>query len=625
MKAQKPQSARKNEKAVTRCDIPLSKLKRSPHNVRQVAHRASFIEALADSIEANGQVQALVVTTERVDDQPTGHYWVTAGEARRQAQLLRVKRKKIRADEPIPCCIDDAYDPVAVSLAENELREQMHPADQFVAFRQLIDGGRSLEEVAAEFGVAPLVVQRRLRLANVAPEFVAMYREGRITLDHLMAFASTEDHELQRKTWERLSESNHRPHQLRDALTEHEISVQEPIVRFVGLKAYQKAGGHVRRDLFADDDEAFVTDSDLLRQLAMKKLEAHADKLRKGGCPWVEVMEHLDFATFAKYCRVREIIRPATADEQAQLDALRTEATRLEALAQAADESSEDATQLAERAEHAFEQLEALNATLRLPDPQQQALAGAVVAIGLDGKLRVEEGLIQSAQAKRLATKERDGGRERVLSGVLVQQLTAHRTAALQATLTQRPDIALVALTHGLVLHEFYAGVHAGPGVMQITMQRTDLEGYASDLPTSKAKETLDTLAHELRARLPGDSADLFAWMLSQPQAVVLQLCAYCAAKSLDGVTKNENDRSLDALADAAGLDMSAWWRPTAENYLTKIGKSRLLELLRELGANDAATALKQVTKVTLAKEVERRLSGTGWLPPLLRTTARGA
>lgn len=631
MKAQKPQPTRKTHKAVTRCDIPLCKLKRSPHNVRQVPHRASFIEALADNIETNGQVQALVVATERVGGHPTGHYCVTAGEARRLAQFLRVKRKQITADALIPCCIDDAYDPVAVSLAENELREQMHPADQFVAFRQLVDSGRSIEEVAAEFEVSPLVVQRRLRLANVAPEFVSMYREGQITLDHLMAFATTEDHDLQRKTWEQLPATSRRPHQLRDALTGREMSVKEPMVRFVGLKAYQKAGGHVRRDLFADDNEAFVTDSDLLRQLATKKLEAHAEKLRRAGCAWVEVVEQLDYATFSKYCRVREIVRAATADEQAKLDALRTEADRLEALAQAADEDSDEAAQCAERAEHAHDQLEALTATLRVPDPQQMAVAGAVVAIGFDGKLRVEQGLLLAKVAKRLATERQAEGdasvssAPRVHSGALVQQLTAHRTAALQATLSQRPDIALVTLTHRLVLHEFYAGADAGQGVAQVFTRQTELESFAPDLPTCKAKEALNTRAHELRARLPNDASDLFAWLVGQPQSVVLELCAYCVALSLDGVTKNENDRALDVLADAAGLDMGVWWQPTADNYLSKIGKSRLLELLREIGANDAASALTQVKKATLAKEVERRLAGTGWLPSLLRTTARGA
>ena len=137
--------------------IPLNKLKKSPRNVRQVAHTKGHIAALANSIAAQGQIQNLVVETERDEEgKPTGHYLVTAGEGRRLAQLLRVKRKQIKAGEPIRCVVDDTHDAQAVSLAENDIRANMHPADQFEAFKRLVDGGLSAEDVAAQFGVTPL-------------------------------------------------------------------------------------------------------------------------------------------------------------------------------------------------------------------------------------------------------------------------------------------------------------------------------------------------------------------------------------------------------------------------------------------------------------------------------------
>ena len=138
-----------------------------------------------------------------------------------------------------------------ISLAENCGREPMHPADEFEAFRKLIDAGQSVEDVAARFGVTPLVVQRRLKLANVCPTFIALYREGEITLEHLMAFAVTDDHERQQQAWDSLKSYERHPGALRRVLTENEVSAREPIARFVGIKAYEKAGGHVRRDLFA--------------------------------------------------------------------------------------------------------------------------------------------------------------------------------------------------------------------------------------------------------------------------------------------------------------------------------------------------------------------------------------
>src|SRR5580700_2552253 len=285
--------------------IPLNKLKKSPRNVRQTPHGKAHIEALADSIEAHGHIQNLVVETE-VDAQgrKTGCYLVTAGEGRRLAQLLRVKRKCIRSDEPIRCMVDDTHDAQALSLAENELRQNMHPADQFVAFKQLVDGGQSVEEVAAHFGVTPLVVQRRLKLANVAPDFIALYRKQGIDLDCLMALAIVDDHEKQKQVWASLSKHDRDPDTLRRTLTENEISLGEPIVKFVGLRAYEKAGGFIRRDLFAEkEDDGFVMDPELLRRLATEKLQKAAAQLKEHGYAWVEVIPQLDYSTLSTYGR----------------------------------------------------------------------------------------------------------------------------------------------------------------------------------------------------------------------------------------------------------------------------------------------------------------------------------
>ncbi|GAB7543992.1 hypothetical protein CS8_036640 [Cupriavidus sp. 8B] len=84
-----------------------------------------------------------------------------------------------------------------MSLAENLLREQMHPADQFETFAALVKEGRSIEDVAADFGVSPPVVRRRLKLANVSPCLMADYRAGGVTLEQLMALTISDDHAAQ--------------------------------------------------------------------------------------------------------------------------------------------------------------------------------------------------------------------------------------------------------------------------------------------------------------------------------------------------------------------------------------------------------------------------------------------
>ncbi len=114
--------------------IPLNKLKKSPKNARKTPHSEASIEAYAASIAAKGILQNLVVEPELDGDgAATGFYFVTIGEGRRLAQLLRVKRNEIKKTEPIRCVIDTTNDPHEISLDENVSRENMHPADQFEA------------------------------------------------------------------------------------------------------------------------------------------------------------------------------------------------------------------------------------------------------------------------------------------------------------------------------------------------------------------------------------------------------------------------------------------------------------------------------------------------------------
>src|SRR5581483_9472260 len=99
------------------------------------------------------------------------------------------------------CLVDDITDGREISLAENDIRAAMHPADQFIAFRELVDSGKPVEDEAAHFGVSPLVVARRLKLANVHPSFIELYRAKKVTLEQLMALTISDDHERQQKVW----------------------------------------------------------------------------------------------------------------------------------------------------------------------------------------------------------------------------------------------------------------------------------------------------------------------------------------------------------------------------------------------------------------------------------------
>lgn len=258
--------------------VPLSQLRASKRNVRKTAGQS--IDALASSIERMGLLQNLTVMLAAGGK----HYDVVAG-GRRLAALKRLaKKRRIAKDWEVPCLLVADASARTVSLTENVQREAMHPADQFEAFAALVAEGRPIEDIAADFAVTPLVVQRRLKLANVSPRLMADYRADAVNLDQLMALAITDDHTAQEAAFYDAPQWQRSPSALRERLTEREIDARHPLVRFVGLDAYEAAGGGVRRDLFAEGDTGvYLLDAALLETLVRDTLDQHAAAIRAEG------------------------------------------------------------------------------------------------------------------------------------------------------------------------------------------------------------------------------------------------------------------------------------------------------------------------------------------------------
>ena len=180
--------------------IPLGKLVPSAANVRKTG--GIPIDDLAASIASSGLLNNLVVRPHLRDDgTPTDKYEVVAG-GRRLAALKRLaKQKRVAKNMAVPCNILEDGNATEISLAEDLIRQAMHPADQYEAYAALAEQGLGAEEIAARFGTTDAQVKKLLRLASVSPRLMAAYRDGAITLDHLMAFTVTGDHEAQERVW----------------------------------------------------------------------------------------------------------------------------------------------------------------------------------------------------------------------------------------------------------------------------------------------------------------------------------------------------------------------------------------------------------------------------------------
>jgi ParB family chromosome partitioning protein len=186
---------------MTTTTIALNKLLAWEGNVRKT-DADKGIDELAASISAHGLLQSLVVRKDK-----RGKYAVVAGRRRLLALQSLAENGGVAETMPIPCQIlDDDAGATEISLAENVQREAMHPADEFDAFRALIESGMPPADVAARFGVTETVVKQRLKLANVSPALITAYRKGKMTLQHVMAFAVTDDHEAQERVWRELPE-----------------------------------------------------------------------------------------------------------------------------------------------------------------------------------------------------------------------------------------------------------------------------------------------------------------------------------------------------------------------------------------------------------------------------------
>lgn len=152
---------------------------------------------------------------------------------------------------------------------------------------------------------------------------------------------------------------------------------------------------------------------------------------------------------------------------------------------------------------------------------------------------------------------------------------------------------------------------------VQIDLRRSDLAANGEDVRGGRAQQMLESLEARWREQLPTEADELWTCLNSQPQSKVLELCAFCVALSLNGVTANEEEDPLRRIGSAAGLDMREWWLPTAEAYPRSVPKARILEAMGEAGL-EADSQERSLKKSELAARAEQRLAGTWWLPALL-------
>ena len=638
-------------------EIPLSRLALAPENVRKTPPDPRADTELKASIAALGLLENLVVRADEPGEDGTDRYAVVAGGRRLKALQTLVEDGVCEADRPVPCLVRAGdIEPGEISLAENVVRIAMHPADQVVAFTKLAEAGQSVSAIAARFGTSERIVEQRLRLGNAAPELLDAYRADEIDLEVLKAFAVTADRERQMAVWQQLSAQGYRPSawQVKRLLTEERVPGASAVARFVGVEAYEAAGGMVMRDLFARDDESGVWFEDpvLLEKLATDKLQAAADELAtrwKWAVPMIEVA----WDDTARYGRIEPQPAERTPEEQAEIGKL--EARQAE-LAETDDDSwTEELLAEAETIETRLDEIEGGIEARAVYSREDFAMAGCLVTVGHDGTLQVVHGLVKpedmpkqpesddsgtetgnghdpeavthrvtvggpSVSAPMAAPRDREvEARKEAGVGIgLADDLRSIRTAIVKAYLAGDFEAAFDLMLFQMARSVFTVGYveHALDISVRKTADRPTMRANDPEFATWSPGEAMLAARAGLRFDWLDieDDGESFAALRALSRDEKQALFAACVARTIKPQLAFEPQArpELEATVARLGIDFAAHVRPTAAMLWSRIPKARILDIARSVLSPAWASARAKNKKPALADSMEEAFAAGG-------------
>jgi ParB family chromosome partitioning protein len=215
------------------------------------------------------------------------------------------------------------------------------------------------------------------------------------------------------------------------------------------------------------------------------------------------------------------------------------------------------------------------------------------------------------------------------LSERLITELTTHRTLGLRDALANDPAVAFTAVLHALCLGAFYR-MSSGT-CLELFAKSTSFKTQAPGLADSVSAKAIEARHRQWAKQLPQDEGRLWEALTAFDSDSQTALFAHCASLSVNAVYEpwNRSPRRLahaDTLARAVNLDMAAaGWSPTVDNYFGRVAKARILEAVREAKGEPSAQLIDHLKKPDMAREAERLLAGTGWVPEPLRTLGESA
>jgi ParB family chromosome partitioning protein len=175
-------------------ELPIDRIVPNPQQPRRRFDDGELAR-LAESIGRHGVLQPVVVR------ERDGRYELVVGERRWRAARL--------AGRPtLPAVVKDvaAPDLLELALVENVQRHDLNPIELALAFRALLDGGATQEEVGRRVGVDRSTVANHLRMLELPRELQADVEEGVLSAGHAKALLQVASPERRRHLRDRIVE-----------------------------------------------------------------------------------------------------------------------------------------------------------------------------------------------------------------------------------------------------------------------------------------------------------------------------------------------------------------------------------------------------------------------------------
>jgi ParB family chromosome partitioning protein len=256
------------------------------------------------------------------------------------------------------------------------------------------------------------VVKQRLRLVSVSEKLLEVYAEDGMTLEQLMAFTVTTDHARQEQVWEALQQSyDKEPYLIRRLLTESAVRGSDRRARFVGIDAYEAAGGCViLRDLFEEDGAAGCRTC-LARPVGDRETgKAEAEKIAAEGWKWIEVAVDFRYGHMSHLRQLDGVTVELTPAEQATRCAARR-------VRQARSEYAKAPTSCRTRSTPAWarsrRRLQPSRIGRCVMSRQRSRMAGVFVSIDADGRLLPIAAMSGRRMSRQCGSRRRRAGGRR--------------------------------------------------------------------------------------------------------------------------------------------------------------------------------------------------------------------